>query len=308
MSLIKFIFECWTCLKYLYLRSQKYRQPYSMIKQLTLSLLVIISLLFTSCNKKEAINIAGSTTVLPIISVAAENFRKSNPELNIIVNEGGSGVGVNQLGEGKIDIGMVSREITNHEIDNFPEVNFTPISIGKDAVVPVISSEIYNAGITSLTIEEIAKIYRGEILNWKELGGPDKEILVIDKEASRGTRHVFMEIVLGDKEAEANGADLVLGSNNEEQTAIVQSDAAIGMLSNAWLNKDVKGLSIKMSSGELIEPSLKNIINNKFPITRDLLIVTNGQPKGAVKSFIDYLLSDAGQKIVEDSGYVRINQ
>lgn len=308
MSLIKFIFECWTCLKYLYLRSQKYRQPYSMIKQLTLSLLVIISLLFTSCNKKEAINIAGSTTVLPIISVAAENFRKSNPELNIIVNEGGSGVGVNQLGEGKIDIGMVSREITNHEIDNFPEVNFTPISIGKDAVVPVISSEIYNAGITSLTIEDIAKIYRGEILNWKELGGPDKEILVIDKEASRGTRHVFMEIVLGDKEAEANGADLVLGSNNEEQTAIVQSDAAIGMLSNAWLNKDVKGLSIKMSSGELIEPSLKNIINNKFPITRDLLIVTNGQPKGAVKSFIDYLLSDAGQKIVEDSGYVRINQ
>lgn len=279
-----------------------------MKKQLNLCLLVIISLLFTSCNKKEAINIAGSTTVLPIISVAAENFRKSNPEMNIIVNEGGSGVGVNQLGEGKIDIGMVSREITNHEIEDFPEVNFTPISIGKDAVVPVISSEIYNAGITSLTIEEIAKIYRGEILNWKELGGPDKEILVIDKEASRGTRHVFMEIVLGDKEAEANGADLVLGSNNEEQTAIVQSDAAIGMLSNAWLNKDVKGLSIKMSSGELIEPSLKNIINNKFPITRDLLIVTNGQPKGAVKSFIDYLLSDAGQKIVEDSGYVRINQ
>ena len=279
-----------------------------MKKQLNLCLLVIISLLFTSCNQKEAINIAGSTTVLPIISVAAENFRKSNPEMNIIVNEGGSGVGVNQLGEGKIDIGMVSREITNHEIEDFPEVNFTPISIGKDAVVPVISSEIYNAGITSLTIEEIAKIYRGEILNWKELGGPDKEILVIDKEASRGTRHVFMEIVLGDKEAEANGADLVLGSNNEEQTAIVQSDAAIGMLSNAWLNKDVKGLSIKMSSGELIEPSLKNIINNKFPITRDLLIVTNGQPKGAVKSFIDYLLSDAGQKIVEDSGYVRINQ
>jgi phosphate transport system substrate-binding protein len=271
-------------------------------------LILFVGLILISCDKRQAINISGSTTVLPIISVAAENFRKSNPELNIIVNEGGSGVGVNQLGEGKIEIGMVSRDITIEEIEEFPKVDFNPISIGKDAVVPVISSEIYNTGINSLTIEEIAKIYRGEIQNWKELGGPDKEILVIDKEASRGTRHVFMELVLGDKEAEANGADLVLGSNNEEQTAIVQSDAAIGMLSNAWLNKDVKGLSIKMSSGELIEPSLKNILNNKFPITRDLLIVTNGKPSGAVKSFIDYLLSDEGQKIVEDSGYVRINQ
>ena len=79
------------------------------------------------------------------------------------------------------------------------------------------------------------------------------------------------------------------------------------MLSNAWLNKDVKGLNIKMDTGEIIEPSLKNILNNKFPITRDLLIVTNGSPKGAVKDFIDYLLSDEGQKIVEDSGYVKIN-
>ena len=278
-----------------------------MNRKLNLGLWIIIGLLITSCNKKEAISISGSTTVLPIISIAAENFRKSNPELNIIVNEGGSGVGVNQLGEGKIDIGMVSRDITKEEIEEFPEVDFRPLSIGKDAVVPVISSEIFDAGITSLTLEEIAKIYKGEIQNWKELGGPDKEILVIDKEASRGTRHVFMEMVLGDKEAVAKGADLVLGSNNEEQTAIVQSDAAIGMLSNAWLNDDVRGLSIKMSSGELIKPSLKNILNNKFPITRDLLIVTNGEPNGDVKKFIDYLMGDDGQKIVEEAGYVKIH-
>ncbi|WP_010227862.1 phosphate ABC transporter substrate-binding protein [Gillisia marina] len=267
----------------------------------------LICIIFTSCEKKQAINIAGSTSVLPIISIAAEEFRKNNPELNIIVNEGGSGVGVNQLGEGKIDIGMVSRDITQEEISTYPNVTFNPISIGKDAVVPVISSEIYNAGITSLTLEEIAKIYRGEVRNWSELGGPDKEILVIDKEASRGTRHVFMEIVMGDKEAIAEGADLVLGSNNEEQTAIVQSDAAIGMLSNAWLNDNVKGLNIKMLDGSIIESSLKNIIDNKFPITRDLLIVTNGKPAGAVKDFIEYLLSSEGQKIVEEAGYVRIN-
>lgn len=267
----------------------------------------LICIIFTSCEKKQAINIAGSTSVLPIISIAAEEFRKNNPDLNIIVNEGGSGVGVNQLGEGKIDIGMVSRDITQEEISAYPNVQFNPISIGKDAVVPVISSEIFNYGITALTLKEIAKIYRGEVRNWKELGGPDKEILVIDKEASRGTRHVFMEIVMGDKEAIAEGADLVLGSNNEEQTAIVQSDAAIGMLSNAWLNDDVKGVNIKMLDGSIIEPSLENIIDNKFPITRDLLIVTNGKPAGALKDFIEYLLSSEGQKIVEEAGYVRIN-
>ncbi len=268
---------------------------------------LLLCIFLSSCTKKQAVNIAGSTTILPIISIAADEFRKNNPEINIVVNEGGSGVGVNQLGQGQVDIGMVSRDITQEEINTYPNVQFNSISIGKDAVVPVISSEIYNSGLTTLSLEDIAKIYRGEVRNWKELGGPDKEILVIDKEPSRGTRHVFMEIVLGDKEAVAAGTDLVLGSNNEEQTAIVQSDAAIGMLSNAWLNEDVKGLNIIMKDGIILEPSLKNIIDNKFPITRDLLIVTNGKPSGAVKSFIEYLLSSEGQKIVEEAGYVRIN-
>ena len=104
----------------------------------------------------------------------------------------------------------------------------------------------------------------GEIRNWNQLGGPDKEILVVDKEPSRGTRHVFMKAVLGDKEAVTPGADLVLGANNEEQTAIAQSTAAIGMLSHAWLNEDVTGLAIILEDGRLIEPSLDNVINGSF--------------------------------------------
>lgn len=278
------------------------------MKKSFLLITFLLCILLVSCDKKQAINISGSTTVLPIISIAAEEFKKLHPDINIIVNEGGSGVGINQLGEGKVDLGMVSRDITPEEIKTFPKVHFNSISIGKDAVVPVISSEIYAFGITTLSLQEIAKIYRGEIRNWKELGGPDKDILVIDKEASRGTRHVFMEIVLGDKEAVALGADLVLGSNNEEQTAISQSDAAIGMLSNAWLNTEVKGLKIQMADGSVVEPSLKNIINNKYPINRDLLLVSNGQPSGTLKDFISYLLSEKGQKIVENAGYVGIEE
>jgi phosphate transport system substrate-binding protein len=259
-----------------------------------------------SCSKNEAIRVAGSTTVLPVVSKAAEQFRIKHHDVSIIVNAGGSGVGINQLGEGKIDIGMVSRDITEVEVNKYPEVDFRTHAIGKDAVVPVVSSEIFDAGIRELTIEAIAKIYKGEIRNWKEVGGPDKEILVVDKERARGTRHVFMQVVLGDKEADAPGADLVLGSNNEEQTAITQSDAAIGMLSHAWLNDDVKGLSIVMSDHSVVQPTLENIVNGTFPITRNLLLITNGEPQGNSQAFIDFILSEQGQKIVEEAGYVRI--
>lgn len=261
-----------------------------------------------SCAKNESITISGSTTVLPVISNAADAFKTAHQELNIIVNAGGSGVGMNQLGEKKTQVGMISRDITEEEIAKYPKANFNVIAIGKDAVVAVVSSEIYDAGIKELTIAQLAAIYKGEVKNWKELGGPDKDILCVDKEAARGTRHVFMEIVLGDKEAEAPGADLVLGSNNEEQTAIVQSDAAIGMLSNAWLNKDVKGLNIKMTDGTSIEPTIANIINGTYPITRNLEIVTRGKPTGQLKEFIDYILSPEGQKFVEEAGYVKINR
>lgn len=266
------------------------------------------TLLITGCKKKASIHVSGSTTVLPVVSIAAEKYKLIHPSVNIIVNAGGSGVAINQIGEGKVTIGMSSRNITSDEINQYPNVQFNTISIGKDAVVPVVSSEIFEAGIASLTLNQIAQIYKGEIRNWSEVGGPDREILCVDKEKSRGTRHVFMAAVMGDKEADAPGADLVLGSNNEEQTAIVQSNAAIGMLSNAWLSNDVVGLNIIMPDSSIVAPSLENIIAGKYPITRDLLIVIDGDPIGESKEFIDYLLSSEGQKIVEEAGYVSINQ
>jgi phosphate transport system substrate-binding protein len=267
---------------------------------------IAVSLFLLNCAEKETINIGGSTTVLPVISNAAELFIEKNPDIRIIVNAGGSGVGINQVGEQKLDIGMTSRLITEEEKERYHSIDFNTISIGKDAVVPVVSSEIYDSGVTSLTLEQIGAIYKGTISNWNEVGGPDREILCIDKETSRGTRHVFMTIVLGDKEASAPGADLVLGSNNEEQTALVQSNSAIGMLSNAWLNEDVKGLTIIMPNGEKIEPTLSNIVNGSFPITRDLTIITSGAPTGNTKDFIDFILSSEGQSIVEKAGYVSI--
>ena len=262
------------------------------------------TLLLPACEKPDHVSVSGSTTVLPVISKAADSYSALHGQ-SIIVNAGGSGAGFNQLAEGQTDIGMMSRDITASELEKFSSIDFEVIAIGTDAVVPVVSSEIYDAGVTSLSFDDITKIYKGEIDNWANFGGPDMEILVIDKEASSGTRHTFMEFVMGDKNASAPGADLVLGANNEEQTALTQSDSAIGMLSHAWINDDVKGMAITRSdSSQAIEPTLTNIQNGTFPITRALNIVIRSDSDPATRDFVNYILSPEGQKHVISSGYV----
>lgn len=264
-----------------------------------------MAVIMTACTAPEAVYVSGSSTVLPPVSKAADMFT-AETGISVIVNAGGSGGGFNQLAEGQTDIGMMSRNITAAEREAFSHLSFTEIAIGRDAVVPSISSEIYNAGVKSLTLSQIANIYTGDIKNWREVGGPDRDIFVIDKEVSRGTRQVFMDVILGDPKAEAPGADLVTGSNNEEQTALVQSDAAIGMLSVAWLNDDVRGLSIVLDDGTRVDPTIKNIRAGTYPFVRDLNVVRRADLKPAAKQFLTYLLEADGQEIVEKSGYIGV--
>ncbi len=253
--------------------------------------------------EKTIIRVAGSTTVLPVAAKAAEEFMALHPGVRITVNPGGSGVGVKSVGRGLADIGMVSREITEKERGYFSGVDFRVLVFARDAVACVVSSEVYDNGVKSLSKEQIRAIYSGDITNWKDVGGPDREILVIDKEAHRGTRHVFMGYVFGDRLAAAHGARIISGSNNEEQTRVAMSGSAIGMLSVAWTNDDVKGLGIR-EGGRVIEPTIENIRNGAYPISRALTFVTNGPPRGAVKDFLDFVMSPAGTRIIRESGYV----
>ncbi|NIR48631.1 phosphate ABC transporter substrate-binding protein [candidate division KSB1 bacterium] len=265
----------------------------------------------SGCSEGEktdaTIKVAGSTTVLPVVSKTAERFMDAHPNVKITINPGGSGVGVKSVGSGLVDIGMASRDITAEEMENFVNVVFEVHAIGRDAVACVVSSEIYDAGVRTLSDKQIRRIYSGEINNWKEVGGPNKEIFCIDKEAHRGTRQVFMAYIFADAKAKAMGADLVSGSNNEEQTKIALSDAAIGMLSHAWLNEDVKGVGIEVD-GTVIRPTIENIKGGTYPISRDLNLITNGKPEGFLKQFIDYILGHEGQKIVEELGYVAVKE
>lgn len=252
------------------------------------------------------IRIAGSTTVLPIVSRAAERFQVSNPLVKVTVNAGGSGVGIHGTGNRRLDIGLASREITSRESSRYASTHLNTTVIGRDAVACVVSSEIFHSGVHSLSKQQIGDIYLGKITNWQQVGGPDRTIIVIDKETHRGTRHVFMQYLFGKSNARAPGARLVTGSNNEEQAKIAQSNSAIGMLSIAWINDDVVSIGLR-EGGQVIQPTLDNVRNGRFPIARNLNLITRGKPVGAVRQFVDYLLSEEGQQLVTDSGYIPIH-
>ncbi len=275
--------------------------------------LVAIGVIPFSVNADHSpkIEIVGSTTVLPIASRAAERFGKlerferfkSSHRLRILVNAGGSGVGIHSVAKGRSDIGMVSREISTSERKRFEGSHLKVHTVGVDAVACVISSEIYDAGVHDLTRHEIRDIYLGKIRNWEEVGGPDRNIVVVDKERHRGTRHVFMNFIFGNPTAKTPGTILVTGSNNEEQTKIAQSDSAIGMLSYAWINDEVRAIGIRENKS-IVNPTRETIRKGDYPIVRNLSFITAGEPSGEVKVFLEYLKSPEGQKVVEESGYI----
>lgn len=258
-----------------------------------------------SVDSEHLIRVAGSSTVLPIATRAAEAFMENRRGVKITVSPGGSGIGVRSLGNGLIDIGMISRNLSAKERGRFPDTAFMAHVIAKDGVAVVVSSEVHDSGVKELTREEIQGIFTGKIDNWKTVGGPDRKILCINKEAHRGTRHVFMEYFFEDPLAIAKGTDIVSGSNNEELTKITMSDSAIGMLSAAWANEEAREIGLKVG-GRAVYPTKENVRSGEYPVSRNLILLTKGEPEGVVKEFIDFLKGEKGQKIVEESGYVSI--
>jgi phosphate transport system substrate-binding protein len=238
-----------------------------------------------------------------VVIKAAEVFMQRYPQVTVAISAGGSGVGISTVAKGVVDIGMISRDISETERRDYPEVDFFLTPFARDAVVPVVSSEVYESGITYLSLAQIRDIYTGRLKNWKDLGGPDRKIIVVDKEPDRGTRHVFAQAVFGNEYAEVTQDSIVTGPNDDMQMAVATSDAAIGFLSHAWTNDNVKGLGIE-AEGDIVYPTITNIRAGHFPISRNLSFVTDGPPKGRVKEFIDFVLGPDGHKIITDENLI----
>ena len=260
--------------------------------------LLFILLLIGCSRDNNSIYISGSSTVSPIVIKAVELYQKSNPTIRIYVNGGGSSVGINEAISGRVDIGMSSKTVSTK---NQNKLNIYVLA--RDAVAAVVSFPVYNSGIKSLTRQQIADIYSGKIHNWSDLGGFDKEILCIDKEPNRGTRAVFMKYITGDKNAKAEGADLVTGSNNEKENHLANNDNAIGMLSFAWLSGKVRALGIVVH-GRAIYPNALSVNDGTYPISRELLILTQKKMTPQAKQFLDFLFSNEVKKIIRESDFL----
>lgn len=241
--------------------------------------------------QKGVVNIAGGTAHIPVMKAAARSIMTAEPEIRITVTGGGSGVGVQQVGEGLVDIGNTGRALKDTEIEKYGLQTF-PFAI--DGVAVAIHP---TNPITELTQEQLIKIFTGEITHWQDLGGPDAPITLYVREDGSGTRETFEK--RGLNKAIPSTQSNVSNSNGAMKTMIAQDKNAIGYVGIGHLDPGVKALAI-----DGMEPTQENAQNGSYTITRLLYMNTKGEPQGLVRLFIDYVYSEDGQGFITDAGYI----
>jgi phosphate transport system substrate-binding protein len=243
--------------------------------------------------------VSGSTTVGPLAALCADAFNAAQNDYRVSVAQTGTGAGVTAIGTGTADVAMASREITADEKSKYGD-KFQETLIGYDGIAICVSKAIYDAGVTALTKDKVKKIYAGNITNWKELGGPDKQIYVISREQGSGTRDSFLTDIFGNTKAEAPAVSTYSSSNSEIKTAITGSDHAIGYLGYSYS----QGGDLKAVKIEGVEVNPQTIKNKTYPLARALYLDTLGDPKPGARAFIDFVKGTDGQKIASDNGFV----
>ena len=265
-----------------------------------LALMGILSLgLIVPCYA-EKIVIEGSTTVLPIAQKTAEVYMDKNPGVNISVRGGGSGVGIASLLDKNCDIASSSRPIKDTELDKAVTngVDATANIVAWDGLAVIINP---SNNISKLSKKQVKDIYMGSISNWSQLGGPDKKIVVVSRDTSSGTFEAFLTLVL---EGNKTRSDALMQASNQAVAIIIAgTPGAIGYVGLGFLSSSVKGVEING-----VMPSKETVVSGKYPVTRPLFMYTNGKPKGLVKEYVDFILSDEGQKLVEEDGFVGLKE
>lgn len=250
-------------------------------------ILLLISVLSFSAISSAAVsgtvNIAGSTSVQPLAEELAQAFMAKNKRVKIFVQGGGSGAGIKSAMTGTADIGTSSRELKPEEKSLVETV------IAKDGIAIVVNK---SNSVHNLSKDQLKSIYTGEYTNWKQVGGPDMKIVVVNREAGSGTRGAFEELVLGKSTNTSNC--LVQASTGAVQQTVAVTKESIGYISlGSYDSHAVKALTI-----DNVECTDSNILANKYKIARPFLMLTKSAPTGVVKAFLDFVLSRQGQKIV----------
>ena len=275
------------------------------------SIIIALSLftaLISGCSqeqeKNEGINIKGSDTVLPLSQKEAETFGKNNKDARIVVTGGGSGIGFTALIDDNTDIAMASRKIKLDErlaLENAGK-EVKEVIVAHDALA-VIANPANK--VSQLSREQLEDIFTGKIANWKEVGGDDLKIVVYSRETSSGTYEFFKEHVLNKKNYAANV--LSLPATGAIIESVSQTKGAIGYVGLAYLEKTIKPISVSFDQGKsFIAPSMDAAKDKTYPITRPLYYYYLTSKEAALKSFVDFVTSAEGQKIVQEIGYVPV--
>jgi len=258
-----------------------------------------------STGQKQTITVSGSTTVLPIAQKAADQFMAAHPDADIQISGGGSGVGVQAIGAKTVDIGMSSREITKDEKTKYPSFVITPVA--QDGIAVIVNPA---NTIQYITLDQAKNIYLGKITKWTEINGAgvpgtNNQIVVVGRDSASGTRTYFDQTILGT--ATATSKMLEKNSNGAVTQTVAQTPGAIGYVSIGFVSNDVKALPIWYNAQKIIAPTTANVKDLSYPMSRNLYMITNGQPTGLTGDYINYILSADGQKIVVDEGYVKLS-
>jgi len=252
------------------------------------------------------IQIKGSDTIVNAEQMVAENFIKIYPQISIAVTGGGTGVGIASLINKNCEIAGASREMKSKEIDTANKHGVHPFEtvVAFDGVAVIVN---LNNPIDKLTIDQLHKIYTGEIKNWKELGGKDIEIVLLSREVSSGTHTYFKEqvIQLGKKTSKEEflPGTLLLSSSQAIVEEVASNEGAIGYLGMGYVSGRTKSLMLDKGKG-YFSPTVPNVISKQYPLSRPLYFYTDGEPNNLTKLFVNYALSEQGQQCFKLSGFV----
>ena len=254
----------------------------------------------------ETLKINGSTTVNLPVAEAAEILR-AEQKLSIQVDtQGGSSGGISMLGDGLVQMGMISKHVSDDDRAKYPQVKFNEIHIGEDAVALIVSKDVWDNGVHTLTKAQAKDIYEGKVTNWNQVGGAKSQrIAFFNKEPGRGTWEVFVHWVYGSPKAAPQVSFPEVGGNEETRNKVSSTRGALSQLSSSWADgKKVFALALVGDDGKPVEPKEENIATRKYPMSRPLFVITNGEPTGEGKTMVDFMLSERGQKLVEKHGYL----